>query len=453
MALTEEEELELLELENDNSRSTKRIDDPGGLGGSAPSTQPEQFAFEDLGPLGGAIMGGVLAAPIPIPGARIVGAVAGGIAGEAGRQKLRDVGGKPKEEFPLLKEAGIGLAGEVISASLFKGLGKLLFFPSKLDVGFSKLEKLFLSRSGRKVGQEEAGRGVKEGFRKKLGRDISETRRKASSVFEETQKAQRQTLGGEETARKQILLDTEDVITNNFREFRERYGSSTITDLEAGKGIQGRFGEIVKLNRAVESNYYKEVPGNLPASDLSETKNFIEELFERLGITQGIEFQGQIIPREILETAGQKVDFTTGELISRLSSIDPKALKPLQAILKDLQLKDLTFNDLKRIRTMIGSVTDFDVVRASGMDGAYKNLYIQLTADMQQSAIDGGFEAAAKKANDFSRQLFEFSGSKSAKAIKMGDASGVLDALFTAKTPDDISFSLKNVLPVDVSKE
>lgn len=404
------------------------------LGSRVVAEIDKRIPVEDIIPPAFGTAGAIALSPLGIPGA-IGGAVAGGTTGEVARQTIRKARGKPTDFTGKPFETG-ALEGtfETIGGTVFRGLSAPLL-RKPLIRGIEKGAE-FVSKRVSPVATDLGQRvgAITEGLKRgPVARKVSEIKQ---------QIAERTKLSEDITV--EIERKTENlrgILSDSLEKFTNRFGKAR-AGTETGKTISKEFDTVVTKKFAQEKALYEKLPLDTQVSNVSDTKEFIEEFFKKKQIGTAI---GKDIPKEILEQAGLETGFTSGRLVSPGFLEDLRQFKPFQDILKELDRPDLTFGELKNIRTLVGEMADFDVIKKSGLNGPLKKLFGVLTQDMKRTAKEGGFSKAFEEANTFSREFFEFLDTPVSKSIlkNKDNPENIVDALIATNSPTKINTIFK----------
>ncbi len=402
------------------------------------SPTPAEDLIPPLMATAGGIVGGAATLPsgAGVPFGATAGAYIGGQAGETARQYIRAIRGKETPKTPM----------EALTSTAETGAGM-----AALELGGAAINKAVLTPLARPIGRyvadnlpnvlnkvpvpEDIASVIKDAFKSsEIAIKESNIKREADFYLDKYKQDLK--------AYPNKQLQTENAFQKNIADEIKKIGGVAGEGRKAaGDKIKDAFYRVVSDKKVEESSLYKKIPMDAKVSNDSDTLEFIKNTFKDKGIGTGLP---PGIPEEVLRQSGIESGYSVGKLESRLNATDPRAYNLFQSVLKDLEKPDLTFGDMKRIRTLVGEMSDFDSIKSSGLNGEFKQLYGNLTKDMQRTAEEGGFLKEFKEANSFTKNFYDFVKSDAGKAIDRRNPEGIIDYVVGSNTPSRINALFKH---------
>lgn len=244
-----------------------------------------------------------------------------------------------------------------------------------------------------------------------------------------------------------LLQRSTPVVRGLEKEAKALAGVETpVSMAEAGTALKGQYTSNLGKLRQAEQQAYKpleEKLQNTPAK-VDNAIEYIKDLFQmEKGLLSGETESG--IPVSIVrQQYPEYIPPVTPKTLAAIEEANPalpsKDYGIFAKILRVGQKEDLTANDVKGIRTVIGEKIDWNAPRSDTLNYHLKNLYRALSDDYADAATAGGFAKEAETAKQSTKDFYKYLNLPTSKVSQRSNyASKAAKTLIDNNTPEAVN--------------
>lgn len=255
-----------------------------------------------------------------------------------------------------------------------------------------------------------------------------------------------------------------EIFNPEYQRVSGKIGSEPVTQTQFGKNAQAFYKNTAKNLQSKESRLWNSVKSEHAdkSGALKNTRAYFESVFnesgagvsptylERLNPQLRLAVENEANPEEVARgifereygKPGSKDVFVDPQSDPQAKGETPqlyRGMGVLQRIFEATNEKNLTFNQIKMLRTQVGQMIKSWGQRGTSFDHMLKQTYRALTEDMIASAKEGGFEKDVEAATQASRDYFRHADLPSSQIMsKTPYASDLMDKLIKTDSPERV---------------